>query len=93
MSYKVRQLRKKPITIEGIQFFDDPETISSIDEFVTGQKIEIDYSGEKPRLGLITLESGGQKFWADEGDWILKGVKGEFYPCKPDILAETYDLL
>jgi len=28
---------------------------------------------------------------ARPGDWIIKGVKGEFYPCKPDIFAETYD--
>ena len=42
------------------------------------------------RLGLImqTLES--QEFVAQENDWIIKGVNGEFYPCKPDIFEKTY---
>jgi hypothetical protein len=29
---------------------------------------------------------------ADEGDWIIKGIKGELYPCKPDIFAATYEV-
>jgi hypothetical protein len=43
------------------------------------------------RIGLIlqTLES--QEFLAQENDWIIKGVNGEFYPCKPDIFAKTYE--
>jgi hypothetical protein len=93
MNEKVRTLRKKPIEVQAIQFFDDNETIKALEEFVNDQAIRIDYSGEKPRIGLMTLESGGQLFWADEADWIIKGVKGEFYPCKPDICAMTYDLL
>ena len=31
--------------------------------------------------------------WAKEGDWIIKGVNGEFYPCKPDIFEKTYEAL
>lgn len=42
-------------------------------------------------LGLIlrTLES--QEFLAKGNDWIIRGVNGEFYPCKPDIFAATYE--
>jgi len=39
-------------------------------------------------LKIFTLEG---KMNADVGDWIIKGVKGEFYPCKPDIFAATYE--
>jgi hypothetical protein len=44
------------------------------------------YSGEQ--LVIPTLEGS---MCADIGDWIIRGVKGEFYPCKPDIFAATYD--
>ena len=38
----------------------------------------------------ISIETLEGTMRADPGDWIIKGVKGEFYPCKPDILAATY---
>ena len=41
-------------------------------------------------LVIHTLEGD---MYADEGDYILKGVQGEFYPCKPDIFLATYDVL
>lgn len=40
-----------------------------------------------PYLVIATLEGEMQ---ANPGDWIIRGVKGELYPCKPDIFAETY---
>lgn len=90
MSYKIRKLRKKPIEIEGIQFFDDSETINAIGEF-TGQQIRVDYGDpEKPRLRVDTIDNFG---WVYEGDWVLKGVKGEFYPCDGAVAAESYELL
>lgn len=39
-------------------------------------------------LYITTLEGTMR---ADRGDWVIRGVKGEFYPCKPDIFAATYD--
>lgn len=39
-------------------------------------------------LEILTLEG---KMTADVGDWIIRGVKGEFYPCKPDIFEATYE--
>jgi hypothetical protein len=42
----------------------------------------------KTGLVIHTLEGN---HYAGIGDWIIKGVKGEFYPCKPDIFAATYD--
>ncbi len=41
-----------------------------------------------PRLIVQTLEGW---LWADKGDYIIKGIKGEFYPCKPEIFIASYD--
>ena len=43
-----------------------------------------------PRKADNTLEGA---MWVDPGDWIIKGVNGEFYPCKPDIFAKTYEAI
>lgn len=40
------------------------------------------------RMVIATLEGG---HWVDPDDWVIRGVAGEFYPCKPDIFAATYD--
>lgn len=40
------------------------------------------------RMVIATLEDG---HWVDLGDWVIKGVQGEFYPCKPDIFEATYE--
>jgi len=78
------RFRKKPIVIEAIQWtgnnFDEVNKLmkyTCIDENPNGEEIVI-----------VTLE-GDMK--ANIGDWIIKGVKGEFYPCKPDIFEETYE--
>jgi len=75
-----RRYRKKPVVIEAIQFdgnFDEVEAFVGGDaEFRDGQ------------LVIATLEGAMR---ADPHDWIIRGVKGEFYPCKPDIFAATYE--
>ena len=51
----------------------------------------IDYKDrENPVLKIETLEGTME---ASEGDYIIKGVNGEFYPCKPDIFEKTYELV
>lgn len=73
--------RKKPVVIEAVQYtgpnFDEMETFVDGDaEFRDGE------------LLIATLEG---PLRAAPGDWIIKGVKGEFYPCKPDIFEATYE--
>ena len=48
------------------------------------------YSVDGGRVGISTLEG---VMTATIGDWIIKGVQGEFYPCKPDIFEKTYELV
>ena len=49
---------------------------------------EADFATDPPTIFIQTLEG---KMRADRGDWIIKGVNGEFYPCKPDIFEKTYE--
>lgn len=81
--------RKKPVVIEAIQFFDTVESIEELSDFVDNQDVVVDYKNpEKPIMKIETLEG---IMSASEGDYIIKGVNGEFYPCKPDIFEKTYD--
>lgn len=83
--------RKKPVVIEAIQFFDDAESISLLTSFIAGQDVVVDYKDIKnPVLKIETLEG---TMFANIGDYIIKGVQGEFYPCKPNIFEETYELV
>lgn len=77
---------KKPVTIEARQFTGG-----------RGHKALADWCGATVILdglrvdGLVIPTLEGDHF-ANIGDWIIKGVKGEFYPCKPDIFEATYEL-
>ena len=81
--------RKKPVVIEAIQFIDTPERLEELSKFIDNQPLRVDYKNpNKPVLKLQTLEG---EHIASVGDYIIKGVKGEFYPCKPDIFEMTYE--
>lgn len=80
--------RKKLVIIEAIQFEDNSDRIIEIHEFMGGDTIRVNYEDKNnPYLKIETLE-GIMK--ASVGDYIIKGVNGEFYPCKPDIFEKTY---
>lgn len=80
--------RKKPVIIEAIQFQDNAEVITQLSDFI-GDTIYVNYENkDNPYLTIVTLE-GDMK--ASVGDYIIKGVNGEFYPCKPDIFEKTYE--
>jgi hypothetical protein len=98
--------RKKPVIIEAIRLGWD--TWQEICYFVPRPWFEsgvwLDDKGEvlpegqtSNKMGLLlnTLESNVKtgSLLATEGDWIIKGVKGEFYPCKPDIFDITYEAI
>ena len=76
-----KKYRKKPVTIEAIQWLGT--NLSEIDDFVGGS-----IANKGTTLVIHTLEGDME---ASIGDYIIKGVKGEFYPCKPDIFAKTYE--
>ena len=78
-----RAYRKKPVVVEAVQWTG--ENHAEMCEFIDPEVFEI-----IPRVGLVihTLEGDHH---ASPGDYIIKGVNGEFYPCKPDIFAKTYE--
>lgn len=86
----VRRFRKKPVVIEAIRL--DKISNDAVVEFMGGKaKRNIDFSinNRDCTLRIITLDG---TMTARAGDWIIKGVKGEYYPCKHDIFEETYEL-
>lgn len=81
------KFRKKPVVIEAIPWMG-PEDDHALSNFVPGDL----WCHNSEGLPCIkTLESGHGFHVASAVDWIIKGVKGEFYPCKPDIFAATYE--
>lgn len=89
----IRKFRKKPVVIEAVQFI--PENEKTLKEFC-GEKIEIMVGGEHhPNKGEIlfaTIKTLEGDMTANINDWIIKGVKGEFYPIKNDIFLATYEI-
>lgn len=83
--------RKKPVIIEAIQFKNN---ITEIKKFITDNGY-IDYknSNSKDCVPIVVIYTLEGKMIANEGDYIIKGIKGEFYPCKPDIFEATYELV
>lgn len=77
----IKKYRKKPVTIEAIQW--NGENLSEIDKFTQGK-----VKNHESVLIIPTLEGD---MYASLNDYIIKGVNGEFYPCKPDIFAKTYE--
>ena len=77
------KFRKKPVVIEAIQW--NGGNYEEIKGFV-GKSLLGGLDDDD--LLIKTLEGNHR---ANKNDWIIKGVKGEFYPCKPDIFEQTYD--
>lgn len=80
--------RKKPVVIEAMQFQpvgSTGEDCAHVEAWCAG---EVVVDGQGYGILINTLEGTMR---GSPGDWIIKGVKGEFYPCKPDIFAATYE--
>jgi hypothetical protein len=99
------KFRKKPVEVEAMQFIGGMEHLHEVYQWVekntqgsydcnapndpvpaSGVSIE----AETGFMVIMTLEGQMQ---VKLGDWIIKGVNGEFYPCKPDIFEKTYELV
>ncbi len=81
------KFRKKPVVIEAMLLNDD--NLPKIWDWMGDAYLGHGESEGVTDLKISTLEG---VMTANVGDWIIKGVKGEFYPCKPDIFALTYEL-
>lgn len=87
---------KKPVEIEAVQWNGHNPT--EIKEFA-GDSVKIEYYdaayevGAGPVIVTVTIHTLEGDMKANKGDYIIKGVKGEFYPCREDIFLQTYDAL
>lgn len=77
--------RKKPIVVEVVRW--EGLNLSEVECFV-GYNIPV--LKDNTTLEISTLEGGHEALL---GDYIIKGVQGEFYPCKPDIFEQTYEMV
>lgn len=90
------KFRKKPVEIEAVQL--NWKNWNAVCELASGKELVAEYSdefsgtcgeaGQYIQCRIPTLEG---VMLAKHGDWIIKGVNGEIYPCKPDIFAKTYE--
>jgi hypothetical protein len=88
----MQKYRKKPVIIEAIKWTGN--NYEEVRDFTNNkvmyyQWFQYNESGINEKL--LTIETLEGKMEASIGDFIIKGVKGEFYPCKPDIFEMTYE--
>lgn len=98
---KVAKYKKKPVVIEAVQlnwrnWNEICEFLGDIVSIENPARTVPDYSDTTGELGNkyieLTIPTLEGDHIAKHGDYIIKGVKGEFYPCKPDIFEMTYEL-
>mgnify|MGYP006871975532 CR=1 FL=1 len=85
------KFRKKPVVIDAVKWDETRSTLNVLESMgmvKMGFEWHLDTPDHVKNLSIRTLEGSMQ---ASKGDWIIRGVKGEFYPCKPDIFEATYE--
>jgi hypothetical protein len=80
-------VRKRPVEVEAIQFTGETANVAEILAEI-GESAA--FVADQGHLVIYTLEG---PMTVSPRDWIIKGTHGEFYPCKPDIFAETYEMV
>jgi hypothetical protein len=80
------KFRKKPVVIDAVLFRAGEQDCELAGDVVAGR---VRY----PEDGTMLIDTLEGTMIAQPGDWIIRGVKGELYPCKPDIFAATYDMV
>jgi hypothetical protein len=96
MNNSPQQFTKKPITIWAFQYTGDNVGdvlfwIGNSPEALAALPNRLAHVNEKGDLLIRTLESGEGYYVVSVGDFVIKGISGEFYACKPDIFAKTYE--
>lgn len=92
----VKRYRKKPVEIEAMRYDGTTDTATEIIDWALASGETITYycpddescRRESHALNIATLEG---MMTALPSDWVIRGVAGEFYPCKPEIFAATYE--
>jgi hypothetical protein len=80
----IKKYRKKPVVIEAVRWTG--ENYEEIAKFMDYKDIDDTEGG-----AVLIIETLEGDFRASVGDWIIKGITNEFYPCKPDVFSKTYE--
>lgn len=83
------KFRKKPVVIEAVRYTEDSR--SRLIEWCEPRHTFMDDDGCLCESAHLFIQTAEGEMRAELGDWIIRGVKGEFYPCKPDIFEATYE--
>ena len=96
--------RKKPVIVEAVQWngknvveiynhLEDLNVENQWEVKTSGKNFYIKFENEACQLGTLMIKTLEGEHKASIGDYIIKGVNGEFYPCKPDIFEKTYEIV
>jgi hypothetical protein len=83
-----QRFRKKPVTVDAMHWDGYPVTATVIIDWMLANGGTARYHDGPSALSIDTLEG---TMTAVPGDWVIRGVAGEFYPCREDVFAETYE--
>ena len=88
---KMPKFQKRPIVIEARQSTGTPESNRDIIDWTRDSRTPASMDDHPERGKCLTISTLEGVHWVLPGDWVIRGVQGEFYPCKPDIFAQTYE--
>lgn len=89
------KFRKKPVVVEAMRLDGSEAGARAVLEWADPHTPGRTLAARHRETGewIVVIETLEGVMSADPGDYIIRGVQGEFYPCKPDIFAETYELI
>ena len=86
------RFRKRPIIVEAFQYGVTPEVdLPAWAKDAISRELVKPFTAEAGSLRWAEIETLEGTMRANYGDWIIKGIKGEFYPCKPDVFMRLYE--
>lgn len=85
--------KKKPVIIEAVEFkgFLEDDDFSERPDWLLKAIYDDNIVKFFDKPGLLTINTLEGPIYASPGDFIIKGIQGEIYPCKPDIFKQTYE--
>lgn len=83
----VARYRKQPVEVEAVRWEGKIEVLAPWMEHLGGVPIVLS------PLPAVTVQTLHGDAIAEPGDWIIRGAGGDFWPCKPDVFAESYELV
>lgn len=81
----IKQFRKRPVVINAVQWTGEEDSWLELVDFVGPALIG------RPSFDILKIKTLEGDHFAMKDDYIIQGVAGEFYPCKPDIFYKTYE--